>query len=1083
VPWGRFLDFAVTDQGEHPGVAIAWSDTPPGLGVPGPPAGHVLLLDAAAGTVRWQLRTPGYPVLAAADDQRGELAVVQQADPTQSVGYTLTGLSYTDGRTMVSAPGGDVLPLALAVGGASEDGWAVSGMDATLSSDGGYYIPSGGQVTLTDPATGHQRWLHKLPEGQDGPPYPDGLVIADGAVVVGAWLDTPDPTAADPAQVDDSVTALDYRTARVDWQQAGDCGDPLSLSAVTSGQGLVRAVTSHQDVATYAADGQGTTSTAGPGDFLSAATAPISAPGRTDLVAGNENGDVDAFDGHALAAGTEQLLWRAHLPGPVQQVLSATVGGRQVLVAAATSAIGVLDARTGRLLRLIRTPGTFAYSVTVISAAGIPAVVVPGSSLTAYALGTGARLWSQAAPSGAWFSDAAYSGGVVAAEYSSAEDQGTPATAMAAVGISAATGRLIWRQAADPAAVLRGQLWNGAYASPQIAGAGGDGVAFAWTTTDGGGQVDVRDIATGALRYSDASDQIGDFTQFLSSPGLGLIAVSQSGSALITPSGAQASLYPSGLSGALATTSSGREGFLTANGQVSAWGTDVFTDSSQPAWDSAGTYQSGTLVSGDFAGNGTQQVVAIAPNLLGYTIVNAETGYGEPPSLVTVQQGLALFTLHDAPASSPGARAQAAQASGARPAATYPEPSGGSQGVKQPSGSPSSGSRPVGAAGSVTPVTEPARTGSLSPGVTPATARHTVTAHGADEAVAPPGYSPAQMTAYLGLTGDGKGQTIAIVDATDDPDIAADAETFSQQYGLPGVCGSGGAPGDCFTLDVGQQSASAGSDPGWALETSLDVEWAHAIAPDATIKLVEAASSDFASLFGAVATATATDPAAVSMSWGYSGGEFSDETYYDHFCAVSGTLCVVSAGDYGHPGSYPAYNPAVIAVGGTTLNLTASGAVSGEQAWRSSGGGRSWVEPEPAYQDKVQSSGQREMPDVAFDADLATGVAVYDSVPYGGQSGWWEVGGTSVGAPSWSAILADTDQLRAAKGQAPLAEAGYAAQQALYSQPASVLAPVTAGPDNGFCPDGCAPGPGYDEITGLGSPRAGIDSALSTATG
>jgi hypothetical protein len=217
------------------------------------------------------------------------------------------------------------------------------------------------------------------------------------------------------------------------------------------------------------------------------------------------------------------------------------------------------------------------------------------------------------------------------------------------------------------------------------------------------------------------------------------------------------------------------------------------------------------------------------------------------------------------------------------------------------------------------------------------------------------------------------------------------------------------------------------------------------------------------------------------MSWGYGGGEFSDETYYDHFCAVSTTVCAVSAGDYGHPGSYPAYNPAVIAVGGTTLNLTASGAVTSEQAWNNSGGGQSWVESEPAYQDQAQSSGKREMPDVAFDADLSTGVAVYDSVSYGG--GWFEVGGTSVGAPSWSAILADTDQLRAASAKPPLTAAGFAAQKAVYSLPASVLVPVTTGPDNGFCPVGCAPAPGYDEITGLGSPRAGIDTALATTTG
>ena len=78
----------------------------------------------------------------------------------------------------------------------------------------------------------------------------------------------------------------------------------------------------------------------------------------------------------------------------------------------------------------------------------------------------------------------------------------------------------------------------------------------------------------------------------------------------------------------------------------------------------------------------------------------------------------------------------------------------------------------------------------------------------------------------------------------------------------------------------------------------------------------------------------------------------------------------------------------------------------------------------PAYQDKVQSSGKRQLPDVAFDADPSTGVAIYDTDPNSGQPGWWEVGGTSVGAPSWSGILADVDQLRAATAKAPLTAAG-----------------------------------------------------------
>jgi subtilase family serine protease len=141
------------------------------------------------------------------------------------------------------------------------------------------------------------------------------------------------------------------------------------------------------------------------------------------------------------------------------------------------------------------------------------------------------------------------------------------------------------------------------------------------------------------------------------------------------------------------------------------------------------------------------------------------------------------------------------------------------------------------------------------------------------------------------------------------------------------------------------------------------------------------------------------------------------------------------------------------------------------------------VEPEPAYQEQAQSSGMREMPDVAFDANPVTGVPVYDSDPATGQPGWWQVGGTSLGAPSWSAILADANQLRADGAEPPLTAAGFAAQKAVYSLPASVLTPVTTGPDNGFCPDGCVPGTGYDEITGMGSPRVGVDADLATAAG
>ena len=1076
-PWARLLDLTTTG-GSQAGIAVAWSDTPTGLGVPGPPDGHVLLLDAATGAVRWQVRTKGYPILTAADDQRGELAVVQVTDPTVAVGYTLTGLRYSNGSVAVSAPRTDDIPLSLAVGSGADDGWAVGAVDTTLQ-DGNYNF-SDGRVTLTDPATGSQLWSAVLPGTSYGQPTPGAILVTGGQVVVGSWLGAVNPTAATPLEQADSIVSLDYRTARAVWTRTGDPGDPVSLSVVPNGAGLVRAVNSHQDVETYTAAGSITESASGgDGEFISAATASVASADSTDLVAGDEDGDVVALDGRALSAGTEQVLWRTHLPGPVNQIVRATLDGREVVVAAATSAVAVLDATTGKVLRLIAVPGTYAYSVTVISAGGTPAVVVPGSSLTAYALATGAQLWSYAAPAGASFSDAAYADGVVAAEYSNGTaDSGQPATEMAAVGLSAATGKVAWSQAADPSVVQSGQLWNGTFASPDIAGAGGDGVAFAWLDLDGNGQVDVRNIATGALLYSDTSQQLFPHTEFVASPSLGLVAVSGTGAAQITPSGAESSGYPSGQSAALATSSSGDTALLTADAGVAAYSTGVFTSSSPSILASNDTYDSGLLVSGDFAGNGTQQVVGMPADWTAYQVVQGETGFGLPPYPTLIQQGLAVFTLTDSGASSAQARAAAAL-SGASSPARYPvlaAPKPGSASSKS-AVLPASG-RLAGQPGSSVPAPEPKRSGTAQPGGAPLSARHT-----ADSAAAtpPPGYSPAQMTAYLGLSSDGAGQTIAIVDAYDDPNIVSDAETFSQQYGLPGVCGGGGTAGDCFTLHVAQQSSSAGSDPGWALETSLDVEWAHALAPKATIKLVEASNATFASLFRAVSTAVAGHPAAVSMSWGINE-EFSDETYYDHFCAVTSTVCVVSSGDYGNPGGYPAYNPAVVAVGGTTLILASDGSVTSEQAWSDSGGGQSSFEPEPSYQKQVQDSGKREMPDVAFDADPNTGVAIYDSVPYAGQTGWWEVGGTSVGAPSWSAILADADQLRAANGKAPLTADGDAVQRAIYSLLTSVLAPVTTGPDNGFCPVGCAPGPGYDEITGLGSPRAGIDAALAAAT-
>jgi subtilase family serine protease len=265
-------------------------------------------------------------------------------------------------------------------------------------------------------------------------------------------------------------------------------------------------------------------------------------------------------------------------------------------------------------------------------------------------------------------------------------------------------------------------------------------------------------------------------------------------------------------------------------------------------------------------------------------------------------------------------------------------------------------------------------------------------------ATSPTGLSPAKIKAAYSFSTSataGSGRTIAIVDAYNDPTAAADLAKFSTQYGLPAAS---------FTKvsQTGSTTSLPATNASWALEISLDIEWAHAIAPGAKILLVEASSNSDANLFAAenYAKAHATY---VSNSWG--GAEFSGESSYDSTFSASGVSFFVSAGDDGLGAEYPSASKNVISVGGTTLNLTSSGAVSSETAWSDSGGGCSAYESPAAAQAafaqyKTLGCGtHRATPDLSLDANPSTGVSVYDSTPYQGSSGWWTVGGTSASAP------------------------------------------------------------------------------------
>lgn len=245
---------------------------------------------------------------------------------------------------------------------------------------------------------------------------------------------------------------------------------------------------------------------------------------------------------------------------------------------------------------------------------------------------------------------------------------------------------------------------------------------------------------------------------------------------------------------------------------------------------------------------------------------------------------------------------------------------------------------------------------------------------------------------------NGGGRVIAIVDAYDAPNATSDLTVFSQNFGLP--------PPTAANFQVVYATSSGTStptppayDPGWEMEISLDIQWAHAMAPDAKIILVEAPSDSLSDLLAAVTLAgslvTAGGGGQLSSSWG--GSEFSGESTYDSTFTAAGVAYFAASGDT--PGTlYPAVSPNVVAVGGTSISRNrTTGKFLGESAWADGGGGASQMESRPAYQSSIERivGSARGTPDLSAIADPNSGVWIYDS----NGGGWIVVGGTSVATP------------------------------------------------------------------------------------
>jgi subtilase family serine protease len=313
-----------------------------------------------------------------------------------------------------------------------------------------------------------------------------------------------------------------------------------------------------------------------------------------------------------------------------------------------------------------------------------------------------------------------------------------------------------------------------------------------------------------------------------------------------------------------------------------------------------------------------------------------------------------------------------------------------------------------------------------------------------------PCYSPQQIQTAYGLASllnagyTGAGETIIIVVSFGSPTIAQDLQTFDADYGLP----------DPRSFTVLAPLGTVPFDPsnsdqvGWAFETTLDVEWAHAMAPGANIVLLTSPVSETEGVQGMPEFLLLEQYALdhhlgkiISQSWGATentlftpAGQqvFEDFEHFYQDAAQQRVTVLASAGDGGSANGeingttypfptviFPASSPLVTAVGGTSLYADTSGKYQSETVWNSSGAGGGGVSqqfPEPLYQRLLLNSVQktlrnhRGIPDVAYNADPNTAILVYAGfVP--GAAGYYLIGGTSEGSPQWAGIIADANQL------------------------------------------------------------------------
>ncbi|HWK93394.1 MAG TPA: hypothetical protein VNR17_14155 [Luteimicrobium sp.] len=1062
-----FADWSDVENLGSGQVTAGWTDTPLGLGNPRPAAGHVVVVDAKTGKGSLDVKTPGYPRIVQQDATNGHVVVAEQNDPYDDVNWSLTRIDVSTGKRTVVTTHEGTIPEALKVN-TSKLGLALGqpqyvaaelGINADLT-DGA------SSVVGIDPK-GRTAWSYTTKSTVDASESPvTGLSIDPLGHVMVTVSDGVEQSLHTPeGPYHTQLVALTTRTGKVAWAHDGDvAGDQVTSylgGYLTVGYDLTARETGYlgSDVTRPLL-----------ADLYAADATDVNHDGIPDLIVGGQSHGVFALDGKALKSDTVKVLWETPVSSGVHAVHVAAVADAkgktsQRVVAALSDGFAVLDPKSGSVVSNTRT-GAFQYDAPVVDGH----VLVSGTKgLGAYDA-TGHAVWTYL-PVSAKGKDVSYSvprtdgDGRVFLEYGgvrAAFGTGISDPAPTAVALDAAKGAELW--AAQPTASAKAtwvESQAGVYASKDVPGVDGHGVVF----TFGGDKpatsrhtAMIVDGRTGATVSELTTNGSATFQGYASSPTQGLAWLHAFMDTVLPADGSAPyamHTLPNIQQGVYATAQDGSELLVGGVGGIEAWKTPLkeSTDDdyyASPAA-SAFAYFAGSVTPLPLDADKATDLVALQQDYAAYNLNENVGGYAaDPYATDAFPHGL---TVLQATGSSGAATKDAAAPV---PSAAETESATSTTALK-------TGALPVGTASAPHQI--------LSRSV----ARPT-----ADDGETTRGYTPQQIQKRLGLTGDGTGQTVAISIAYDYPTAKSDLDHYAAHFGLPLTCDSAAAdPSDCFDMDVVYADGTKPvQDDGWNEEAALDLESVHSVAPHAKIVLVEGKDASAEGLYRAIDTAASLHPAAINNSWGMP--EFSEESFYDVHCELS-TVCTQSTGDDAWPSGYSATNPAILAVGGTNLALDADGNTTGESAWSNTGGGYSFFEKRPSYQDGVVTSRYRGTPDVSFVADPNTGVAVYVTLAEQGGSYWMEVGGTSLSSPMWAGILADADQLRAADGKAPFASAGKdgdTIHEAVYSL-GDALSDVTTGA-NGLCGAECTAGPGYDTVTGLGSPLAGIDKALAS---